>query len=81
MSNEALIQEVCEVVSIILRTKSSELDIESSSETVSNWDSINHINLILALEEEFDIDIDDEDISTLFNIKNIVSLIEDKKHQ
>ena len=81
MSNEALIQDICEVVSIVLRTKSSELDIKSSNETVSNWDSINHINLILALEEEFDIDIDDEDVSTLFSVKSIVSLIESKSSQ
>ena len=40
---------------------------ESSSDNIEKWDSLNHMNLIVALEEEFEIEFDDNDIETLLN--------------
>jgi acyl carrier protein len=37
----------------------------SSQDSIENWDSLKHMNLILALEEEFGITIPDEDAANL----------------
>ena len=35
---------------------------DSSPETIPNWDSLQHMNLITAIEEEFEIYFDDDEI-------------------
>ncbi len=44
-------------------TLAENLDVNTSSA----WDSLAHLNLILALEEEFDIEIEPEDFPKLHN--------------
>ena len=36
-----------------------------SSENTESWDSLNHLNLILAIEEEFELDIPPDDFPAL----------------
>ncbi len=38
---------------------------ECSSQTVPDWDSVGHIKLIMALEEEFEVQFDPDDIGDL----------------
>ena len=40
----------------------SALNSELTSETTESWDSIGHMNLLAAIEEEFDIMLEDEDL-------------------
>lgn len=65
---------MCEVLSI----QESDINDDLSPESVESWDSLKHMNLIVALEEEFDIEFDDEDIENLLNFKLIKLTIEDK---
>jgi len=44
---------------------------ESSPDNIENWDSLKHMNLIVALEEEFDIEFDDDDIENSLNFQLI----------
>ena len=46
---------------------------DSSTDNIEVWDSLRHMNLILALEEEFGITLPDEEVGNLVNFK-IVSL-------
>ncbi len=48
----------------------------STIDNIEKWDSIGHMNLIVALEEEFDTVFDDEDIEILVNYKNILKVLE-----
>jgi acyl carrier protein len=43
----------------------------SSPDDIENWDSLKHMNLIVALEEEFDIEFNDDDIGNLLNFQLI----------
>lgn len=51
---------------------------ESSPETIERWDSLQHVNLMLALEQEFGLQIAPEDIERLVSIKNIVMFVNGK---
>lgn len=60
-----------------------EIDVKSITETTSNddvenWDSLRHLNLILALEEEFDITIPDEEVGNLVNFKLIELVVNEQ---
>lgn len=47
---------------------------------VDNWDSFNHINLILALEEEYEISFTTEQITGLQNVGDLVGLLNEHGH-
>jgi len=44
---------------------------ESSPETVSSWDSLGHLNLVMALEEEFGINLSAEDVLAMRTMGSI----------
>jgi len=44
---------------------------DASSDNIENWDSLRHLNLILALEEEFGVSIPDDEVGNLVNYKLI----------
>jgi len=44
---------------------------DSSPDNIENWDSLKHMNLIVALEEDFNIEFDDKDIENLLNFQLI----------
>jgi acyl carrier protein len=39
----------------VLNIREDEIDDDSSMETVESWDSLKHIELVVSLEEEFEI--------------------------
>ena len=45
---------------------------------ISNWDSINHLNLIIELETYFDINIDPEEIIKMNDFNSIYSILKQK---
>lgn len=45
---------------------------------VKNWDSMQHLNLVVALEEEFDIRISPEESTEMLTFGLIVLLVEEK---
>ncbi len=44
---------------------------ESSPENIERWDSLKHIQLVLAIEDEFDITFSDDDIPNLLSTRAI----------
>lgn len=63
----------------VFEINKNDIDENTSSETLDNWDSMMHMNLIVALEEEFDIEIDEEEIIEMMDFPAIVAVIEKHK--
>jgi len=70
-------ERILKVMSLVFEVPIEMLNEESSSDTIGSWDSLKHLNLILALEEEFDIVIPDEEVGNLMNYKLIQIVIEE----
>ena len=51
---------------------------DSSNDSLEQWDSMNHMNLIVALEEEFECEFDEDDIENMLSFKIIKDRIEKK---
>jgi acyl carrier protein len=51
---------------------------ETTADDIDGWDSFTHLNVIMSIESHFGISITDEEIPTLKNIGDMVSLIEKK---
>ena len=51
---------------------------ETSADDIEGWDSLAHINLIVAVEQEFKVKFKTAEIESLHNVGHLVSVIEDK---
>lgn len=65
-------EKVFAIVSSVVRVPKETITEASSSDTVEAWDSLKHINLILALEEAFGVQFDDEIIPELNSVNKIL---------
>jgi acyl carrier protein len=50
----------------------------SSPDSIESWDSLNHLNMVLALEQELNIQFSPEEMEELLSIELIVGLLEEK---
>ena len=48
---------------------------DASPDTIESWDSLKHMNLIVALEEEFKTEFSDDNIIEMMNYKLIIEVI------
>lgn len=54
-----------DTMAAVLQIPAESIDDDTSMDTVKSWDSLHHMNLVLALEEEFSVVIPDEDAASI----------------
>ena len=64
MNNEIKLKNV---LANVFNVNASTIDDNASVDTVENWDSLNHLKLVLALEQEFDISFTEEETVEILN--------------
>lgn len=67
------------VMSVVFEVPAESINQDSSQDSIEKWESLRHLNLILALEEEFDVEIPDEEVGNLMNFKLIRLVISELK--
>ena len=50
----------------------------TSTDTVDQWDSVLHMNLIIALEEAFEISVPDDEVATLTSYPIVRAMVEEQ---
>jgi len=70
-----IVKEIC---SDIFNNENLDIDSNTNSTEINQWDSLNHLNLMSSIEEEFNIKFDFEEIGSLKNIGDIVKIISEK---
>ena len=76
-----LLERIRGIAADILEVPAASITTESSPESVASWDSVRHLNLVLALEEEFGLQLDPEEIDRMHSIGEIVAALEGKVPQ
>ena len=56
-----------------------EIDINGTQDSLENWNSLRHLNLVSELEDEFDVEFEPEEIAEMKSVKIIVEMIEQKR--
>jgi acyl carrier protein len=67
--------KIKQVMSAVFEIPVESIVDDASSDNIENWDSLRHLNLILALEEEFGVSIPDDEVGNLVNYKLIEIII------
>jgi len=66
-------EKVFQIVSQVMMVPVEQINEQSAAQNIEAWDSLNHMNLILALEEEFGARFSDEQIMRMLDIKTIIA--------
>lgn len=74
MLNEETLKQV---MATLLNVDAAAISPDASMDTIASWDSLRHMNLVLALEEEFKVSIPDEDAGNITSYKLIKLVLED----
>ena len=75
-TNASQIQHrIKQVMATVFKVPIDEILDEASAHSLSNWDSLNHFNLVTSLEKEFKIRLEDDEIATLTTYKMIVNTV------
>jgi acyl carrier protein len=74
-----MLQKVKKIISEQLEVEQSKLSVSTSFIDDLGADSIDLLELVLAFEDEFGVEIDEDDIKDIKTVGNIVEYIENKK--
>jgi acyl carrier protein len=66
------------IMSKILKVDANEIHADSSPDNISTWDSLQHMNLVLGLEQSFNISFDDEEIIQMLSYEIILATLNEK---
>ncbi len=79
MENTHFLNRVRSVFSDVFQIPLEDVKPESSPDTIPNWDSLEHLNLVLALEQEFNVQFNPEEIEQLLSVELVAALLEEKR--
>ena len=72
------LERLQKVFSTVFDNEAIEITPELTADDVDEWDSLSHINLMIAIELEFNIEFDQSEIQNFANVGELVSTIEKK---
>jgi acyl carrier protein len=75
---DASLASVLETAGDIFEVDPTNLDISSSPETIATWDSVQHLNFILALESKFGIEVSPEEMEQLKCLGDAARIVKER---
>jgi acyl carrier protein len=78
LTNEQIYTQLTEIFRDLFDDDSITLTPETTAKDIPDWDSFNHINLMVAVEVRFGIKFDTAEIESLHNVGHLVQVISSK---
>lgn len=75
MTREEVFERLNKVFQEVFDDETIEVNDDTTSEDINDWDSFEHINLIVAVEEEFSIKIPMGKVVTMKNVGEMADII------
>ena len=72
--------EIREIMSKVFEIDVSEISTNANQKEIMKWDSLQHLNLIVEIEDKYDISIDPEDISAMVTVEKIIEVVNKYKN-
>ncbi|MCK5218436.1 acyl carrier protein [bacterium] len=66
------------IMAVVFEIPVGQINDESSPDTIESWDSISQMALVVAIEEEFELEFCDDEIVEMMNMKLIKQIIREK---
>lgn len=71
-------EKVKQVFGAVFDVDPTKVKLDWTPDTVKNWDSLRHMNFILALEEEFGVMFSDEEIVAMRSLAGVLDVLAKK---
>ena len=81
MDKELAFEKVQEIFKDIFDDQGLAIEASTSSNDIEDWDSLNHINLVVAIEKEFKIKFNFNELTGLKDVGAMIDLIIEKLKQ
>ena len=81
MDQNAITQRLTQVFRKTFFQPALEINDKLNANDVEGWDSLSHINLVLAVEKEFGISLTTRDVRSMKNVGDLIQLIDRKLAQ
>ena len=78
MENEEIYERLNNVFRDVFDDESIVVKPETTSGDIEDWDSLEHINLIVAVEQEFGIKFNMNEVTTMKNVGEMVDIIKSR---
>jgi len=75
---DEVLEQVRQIAADVFVVPVETIGLESSPETIEVWDSLKHINLIMALEQAFDLEIVPEEMAEIKSIGDAARIVQSK---
>lgn len=76
--NESVLLNVRRATADVLQRNIDDVPSDATRDTVDGWDSMAHVNLVLALEQEFNLQFTPEEMMEMLSVELIAMLVEEK---
>jgi acyl carrier protein len=73
-----LLEQLRTLAADVLRVPRSQVDESSTPEQIESWDSIQHVSLVVAIEQQFGLEFDPDEISQMESIGRIRDIVSRK---
>ncbi|WP_029896952.1 acyl carrier protein [Desulfohalovibrio reitneri] len=71
-------EKLYQIIANVMNVPADSIDKDSSPKTVAAWESLKHMNLLLAVEEAFGVTFTDEDIVEMEDARSILDKLSEK---
>ncbi len=78
MTREEIMEKVNEIFRDVFDDDSLIITDSTNSDDIEDWDSLEHISLIISMEKEFGLKFDIKEVNKLENVGGMVDMIRDK---
>ena len=77
--SDSVLDRVRQIASDVLGVPLEQMTSQSTPETLENWDSMRHLNMVLALEGAFGVMFVPEEMERMVSIETIAAIVAEKQ--
>lgn len=68
-------QRLANVLSSVFEIRTEQVNMGLTRESVSNWDSLTQLDLVVSLEQEFGVILEIEDVASMTSVESIAGIL------
>lgn len=76
MSNEQILEQITQIFRSIFKDNSIKINETTSAQDIDDWDSLNNIQIVIAVEKHFKVRFKSSEIRTWKNVGEMVNSIQ-----
>lgn len=81
MDKQNILEELQNIFVDVFDSEDLRINLETNASDIEGWDSLAHINLIAAIQEEYDIRFSMDDVTSMKSVNDMIETIMRKRHE